>query len=74
MPHVIVKLHPGRSHELKLSLANELTAAVQAVLGSKRQSISVAIEEVDPTAWEESVHKPDILAKPTAIYRQPGEE
>jgi 4-oxalocrotonate tautomerase len=72
MPHIIVKLYPGRSEEQKTELARELTRTVISVLGSRQETISVGIEDVAPDDWSEFVNKPDVLAKPDTIYKQPG--
>ncbi len=72
MPHVIVKLHSGRSEQQKASLAEEVTKAVMAALGCAEKSVSVAIEDVEPQDWAEQVYKPDILEKPQTIYKKPG--
>jgi 4-oxalocrotonate tautomerase len=73
MPHVIVKLYPGRSQEQKQLLAEELTKVVMATLGSKKEAISVGIEDVPQADWAKLVHEPDVVAKPDTIYKQPGE-
>lgn len=72
MPHVIVKLHSGRSEQQKAKLAEEVTKAVMAALNSGEESVSVGIEDVEPSDWTEKVYKPDILAKPKTIYKKPG--
>jgi 4-oxalocrotonate tautomerase len=72
MPHVIIKLYPGRSELQKATLAQEVTKTLISVLGSKQEAISVGIEEVAPDDWADRVTKPDVLAKPEAIYKQPG--
>ena len=72
MPHVIVKLWPGKSEEQKARLAEEITRAVVEVLGYGEESVSVALEEVEATDWAEKVFKPDIVSKPDQIYKKPG--
>jgi 4-oxalocrotonate tautomerase len=72
MPHVIVKLYRGRSDEQKRELALAITETLMSVLGSKQESISVGIEDVESTEWVDRVHRPDVLAKPNTIYEQPG--
>jgi 4-oxalocrotonate tautomerase len=72
MPHVIVKLHSGRSEQQKAALAEVVTRAVVDTLGSSEESVSVGIEDVQPRHWTEQVYKPDILAKPDTIYKKPG--
>lgn len=72
MPHVAVKLYPGRSEEQKQALALEVARTLMSVLGSKPESISIGIEEVTPEDWAERVNKPDVLGKSDTIYRKPG--
>jgi 4-oxalocrotonate tautomerase len=72
MPHVIVKLWPGKSEKQKSRLAEEITKAVMTILNYGDESVSVGIEEVEPDAWMDKVYKPDILGKPDKIYKKPG--
>jgi len=72
MPHVIVKLYSGRSEQQKARLAEGLTKTVMRSLGSGEESVSVAIEDIEPRDWAEKVYKPDILGRSETIYKQPG--
>ena len=72
MPHVIVKLWPGKSEKQKAKLAAEITKAVMHVLNYGEESVSVALEEIEPGVWMDQVYKPDILGKPAQIYKKPG--
>ncbi|HEY2535301.1 MAG TPA: tautomerase family protein [Xanthobacteraceae bacterium] len=72
MPHVIVKLWPGKSEKQKAKLSDEITRAVMTVLNYGEESVSVAMEEVEPDQWMDKVYKPDILGKPKQIYKKPG--
>ena len=72
MPHVIVKLHSGKSERQKQDLAQAVTQAVMSALNYGEESISVGIEDVEPKNWTEQVYKPDIIAKAETIYKQPG--
>jgi 4-oxalocrotonate tautomerase len=72
MPHVIVKLWPGKSDKQKAKLAEEITKAVMPVLNYGEESVSVALEEIEPALWMDQVYKPDILGKPDQIYKKPG--
>jgi 4-oxalocrotonate tautomerase len=74
MPHVVVKLWPGKSEPQKSQLAEEIAKAVMAVLQYGEESVSVAIEEVKPEDWAEKVYKPDIQNKRETLYKQPGYE
>jgi 4-oxalocrotonate tautomerase len=72
MPHVIVKLYPGRSEDQKRELAQAITKTLVSALGSKQDAISIGIEDVAPAEWADRVHGPDVLAKSDTIYKQPG--
>jgi 4-oxalocrotonate tautomerase len=72
MPHVIVKLWPGKSEQQKTRLAERITQAVADVLGYGEESVSVAMEEVAARDWAERVYKPDILSKTDQLYKKPG--
>jgi len=63
MPHVIVKLWPGKSEEQKTRLANEIAKNVMDILHYGEESVSVAFEEVTSQDWAEKVYKPDIKGK-----------
>ena len=72
MPHVIVKLWPGKSEEQKTRLAEEIVKDVTKVLNYGEESVSVAIEEVAPEDWAEKVYQPDIVNSPEKLYKKPG--
>ena len=72
MPHVIVKLWPGRADEQKSKLAEAIVKQVTKTLGYGEESVSVSMEEVDASDWLEKVYKPDIEAKPNQLYKKPG--
>lgn len=72
MPHVIVKLHSGRSEEQKTRIAQEVAKAVVASAGCSEAAVSVSLEDVEPKDWVESVYKPDIAGKPDTLYKKPG--
>ena len=72
MPHVVVKLWPGKSEQRKTRLAEEIVKDVMAVLHYGEESVSLAIEEVKPEDWTEKVYKPDIQKKWDKLYKRPG--
>ncbi len=51
MPHVIVKMYPGRSEDQKARLAEAIVKDVKAIANVGDESVSVAIEEVKPGDW-----------------------
>lgn len=72
MPHIIVKLWPGKSESQKQELANAITADVTRILGYGPDSVSVGLEEVTSRDWRESVYLPDVIAKEQSLYKKPG--
>ena len=72
MPHVIVKLWPGKSEQQKRRLAEAITRDVATVLNCGDESVSVALEEVTPAEWAEKVYRPDIVEKAATLYKKPG--
>jgi 4-oxalocrotonate tautomerase len=72
MPHVIVKLWPGKSEQQKTRLAEKITKDVMEVLSYGDESVSVAMEEIDPQDWADKVYKPNILNQPDKLYKKPG--
>lgn len=72
MPHIIVKLWPGKSEEQKQCLADAIVKGVTSILSSSDDSVSVAIEEVASSDWRETVYQPEIAGKPEQLYKKPG--
>jgi 4-oxalocrotonate tautomerase len=72
MPHVIVKLWPGKSERQKTRLAEAIVKDVMDVFDYGEESVSVAFEEVDPQDWAEKVYKPDIVNNAKRLYKKPG--
>jgi 4-oxalocrotonate tautomerase len=72
MPHVIVKLWPDKSEQQKTRLAEAITKDVMDVLQYGEESVSVALEEIQPQDWAEKVYKPDIQNNPDKLYKKPG--
>jgi 4-oxalocrotonate tautomerase len=72
MPHVIVKLWPGKSEQKKQRLAEAITKDVMEIFNYGEESVSVTMEEIKPEDWAEKVYKPDILDKPKRLYKKPG--
>ena len=72
MPHVIVKLWPGKSERQKTHLAERIVEDVMSVLRYGEESVSVAIEEISADDWAEKVYKPDIVETTAKLYKKPG--
>ncbi len=72
MPHVIIKLWPGRTEKQKAGLSKKITEALIDSLDVPDSSISVAIEEIPEKKWKEMVYDPDIAGKKDLLYKEPG--
>ncbi|HHW22087.1 MAG TPA: 4-oxalocrotonate tautomerase [Clostridiaceae bacterium] len=72
MPHVIVKLFPGRTEEQKRLCTEKITQAIVDAIGADESSISVAFEEIPRELWKDTVYQPDIIAKENTLYKKPG--
>ena len=72
MPHVIVKMWPGKSEKQKARLAEAITRDVMDVLDYGEESVSVAIEEIKARDWAEQVYRSDIKKNWDKLYKEPG--
>ena len=72
MPHVIVKLWPGKSEQQKNRLAAAITKDIMDILHYGEESVSVAMEEVKSQDWVEKVYKTDIKGNLDKLYKKPG--
>jgi len=72
MPHIIVKLYPGRTEQQKIQLTEKIVQDVVATVNCEEKTISVAFEEIKPEDWTEKVYKPDILNNEQKLYKKPG--
>ncbi|MCL5124377.1 MAG: tautomerase family protein [Deltaproteobacteria bacterium] len=72
MPHIIVKLYPGRTEEQKMRLAEQIAKDVVNIAKCPEEAVSVAIEEVVPDRWDSEVYKPYILNNEPNLYIKGG--
>ncbi|GGF47491.1 hypothetical protein GCM10007301_03530 [Azorhizobium oxalatiphilum] len=72
MPHVVIQQFKGRSEDEKQALADAVAKAMVAA-GVKDAAISIAIEEVEPSAWG-GVYDRDIAPVMDKLYKKPGYE
>jgi len=72
MPHVIVKLWPGKSERQKTRLAEAITNSITEILHYGEESVSVAMEEINPHEWVEKVYKTEIKNNLKKLYKKPG--
>ena len=72
MPHVIVKLWPGKSEQQKNRLAQAITKDIMDILHYGEESVSVGMEGVKSQDWLQKVYKPHIQNKWDKLYKKPG--
>lgn len=72
MPHVSIK-HFSRTftEEQRADLVASVTDVVTRVFGTEPGAVSIAVEPVEPSAWRDAVHGPDIEAKAHLLWKQP---
>ena len=74
MPHVKVKLWPGKTEEQKRRLAEAITKDVVSILDYGEESVTVALEEIKRQDWTEKVYNPELQSKSDTLYKKPGYE
>ena len=74
MPHIIVKMFPGRSDEQKNQFAEKIADEAVKILECTMDSVSVSVEEIDKSEWKEKVFIPDIREKQENLIKKPGYE
>ncbi len=72
MPHVIIKLWPGRTAEQKQKLTDRIVELMGEEMGVGEKWFSVAFEEVPSDRWIEDVYQPDIAAKSHLLTKKPN--
>ena len=73
MPHVVVKLWPGKNDETKTNLAKKIADVVAEDLKVDIGDVSVAFEEVCREDWGETVYKREIKDNEN-VYLKPDYE
>jgi 4-oxalocrotonate tautomerase len=72
MPHVIVKLWPGKSDDQKRRLTDAIVRDVTSILNYGEESVSVAFDEVSARDWKAKVYDPDIAGGRGELTKEPG--
>jgi 4-oxalocrotonate tautomerase len=72
VPHVIVKLYPGKSAAQKARLSDAITRSVMEILDHDDDAVSVGFEEIGAEDWMERVFEPDVLGKWSTLTKPPG--
>ena len=70
MPHIAIKMYPGRDEETKKRLAQAILETASIELNRGKEHFSVSIEDVPQENWKEAVYDKVVADKNTLI--QPG--
>ncbi|MBR5933832.1 MAG: tautomerase family protein [Treponema sp.] len=72
MPHIAIKMYPGRDEATKKKLADAILETASRELARGKEHFSVSIEDVPQDEWKEKVYDKVKSDKNTII--QPGYE
>jgi 4-oxalocrotonate tautomerase len=72
MPHVIVKLWPGKSEQQKERLAEKIAKDVMDVFSYGEESVSVGFEEISSKDWKEKPTNAKSRTSGTRSTRSPA--
>ena len=71
MPHISIKMYPGRTEEVKKDLAEKTKDFICQEMNMEEKYISVSVEEIEKDKWNEEVVKM-LRVKPTQLVCQTG--
>ncbi|MDQ9305733.1 tautomerase PptA [Escherichia marmotae] len=72
MPHINIKCFPRELDEQqKAELAAEITDVIIRHLNSKESSISIALQQIQPEAWQ-AVWDSEIAPQMATLIKKPG--
>lgn len=72
MPHVNIKHFPTlMPDELRSELINSIVGAVTRAFGCNEKVVSISIESVPATQWQDEVFEPEIMAKREFLAKIP---
>lgn len=69
MPHVNVRMYPGRTNEQKRALTQRIVEAMEETLGVSERHVTVVIEDVAPNDWATVVVEPEIRRKTDRLFK-----
>lgn len=72
MPYIKIKAYP-KDEKIKKQLVDELNATFLKIWGCPQDAISISIEEVDPSNWDD-VRKSEILPNKDKMMIIEGEK
>ena len=68
MPHIAIKMYPGRSEELKKDIAEKTRDFLAKEMGMEEKFFSVSVEDIEKDKWQKEVvdkiAKDDLYVEP----------
>lgn len=55
MPHIAIKMYPGRSEELKKNIAEKTRDFLAKEMGMEEKFFSVSVEDIEKDKWQKEV-------------------
>ncbi|MFY3772343.1 Tautomerase PptA [Providencia manganoxydans] len=71
MPHIIVKLAKGRKEAAKIALTEKILKAVTDTVNPDEDAVSIAIDEIESSAWEKDIYQLEIMKDEKRLYKKP---
>lgn len=73
MPHVNIKHFPAPLNDEQASeLVTAITEAVTKAFGCDEGVVSIALEPVEPRAWQDQVYAPEIVERKELLRKTPS--
>jgi 4-oxalocrotonate tautomerase len=72
MPHINIKMYPGRDDATKKKAADAVAKALSESIGADMSVISVAIEDIPQSEWQEKVYDKELTDKNKNLFIKPG--
>jgi len=68
MPHVVVKMWPGRTEAQKKRCAKLVSEAVMEAIGVEAEKMSVSIMEIPESEWDAKINGVDRVDPDAVLY------
>lgn len=72
MPHVIVKMHPGRTEKQKKDCARNVALGVMEAISVEDELMSVSIMEIPVEEWDAKINGVDRVDPDAVLYIPKG--
>ena len=63
MPHIEIKMYPGRSEEVKKDIAEKTRDFLAKEMNMETKFFSVSVKEIEKEQWQEEVVEEEVVEK-----------